>query len=401
MAWRFVPLCELGKVTTGSTPKSTESAESEERVPFVTPSDLGSSEPIVSANRSLNSSDAAKARLIPRDSVLVCCIGATIGKVGIAGTELVTNQQINSVTFSERLIIPRFGMHALRFYKSMIISSASVTTMPIVNKTRFERLEIPVPPLEVQHDIADALDRAEGLRLKRRESVALIDELARSVFREMFGDMASNARGWDDSRALGEVASVTSGITKGRKAPSAPLRPVPYMAVVNVQDMHLDLSVIKEIEVTESEIERYRLRRDDLLLTEGGDPDKLGRGTLWSEELPECIHQNHIFRVRLNDGSRVHPVYLNWLVSSEWGRQYFLRSAKQTTGIASINATQLKNFPLLVPPLGAQEEFAARLSQISDLKKLQSSHFSQLGTLFRSIQDRAFRGELWAKNPEA
>ena len=166
------------------------------------------------------------------------------------------------------------------------------------------------------------------------------------------------------------------------------------MAVANVQDKRLNLSAVKEIDATAAEIAKYRLKRNDLLLTEGGDPDKLGRGTLWREELPLAIHQNHIFRVRLHEDAEIHPAFLNWLVASERGRRYFLRSAKQTTGIASINATQLKNFPLLMPPLELQRTYAERLAKLEAEKVLQRTQLVRLDSLLASLQYRAFRGEL-------
>jgi type I restriction enzyme S subunit len=165
------------------------------------------------------------------------------------------------------------------------------------------------------------------------------------------------------------------------------------MAVVNVQDRALDLSVIKTIEATEDEIDRYRLLPNDLLLTEGGDPDKLGRGTLWNSELPECIHQNHIFRVRITSPD-IHPLFLNWLVGSQRGKRYFLRSAKQTTGIASINMTQLRSFPMLFPPLVLQLEFARRIAVTENLKGTYRTSLAKLETLFAALQQRAFDGEL-------
>lgn len=166
------------------------------------------------------------------------------------------------------------------------------------------------------------------------------------------------------------------------------------MAVLNVQERRLNLSVVKTIEATESEIERYRLAENDLLLTEGGDPDKLGRGTPWRKEIRECIHQNHIFRVRIHQEHAVDPVFLNWLVSSERGRQYFLNSAKQTTGIASINSSQLKQFPLLLPPPGLQKEFARRVGELDTHKERLLAHNAELDALFASLQYRAFLGEL-------
>lgn len=255
------------------------------------------------------------------------------------------------------------------------------------------KLEIPLPPLAEQRRIAEVLDKTEALRAKRRAALAQLDSFTESLFLDLFGDPATNPKGWTDTLTLGDIADIVSGITKGRKVSGEAVREVPYLAVVNVQDKALNLSSVKTIEATSSEITRYKLIKNDLLLTEGGDPDKLGRGTLWNDELPECIHQNHIFRVRLTS-SELDPLFLNWLVGSQRGKKYFLRSAKQTTGIASINMTQLRGFPLLVPPIALQREFARRVAAVEELKKAHQASLAELDALFASLQHRAFRGEL-------
>jgi len=160
--------------------------------------------------------------------------------------------------------------------------------------------------------------------------------------------------------SLDELCEITSGITKGRKPPVEPLREVPYMAVINVQDGRLNLETVKTILASSSEIERYQLLPGDLLLTEGGDPDKLGRGTVWNAEIEVCIHQNHIFKVRAASPF-IDIGYLSRLVASPDGKAYFLSKAKQTTGIASINLTQLRSFPVHFPPLNEQRRIAAKL----------------------------------------
>lgn len=259
-----------------------------------------------------------------------------------------------------------------------------------INQKVVEGIRIPVPPIEEQRRLTAVLDQADELRAKRRKSIALLDDLAQSIFYDSFSEETKFQAGC----RLQDVAEIVSGITKGRKVlAGVPLRTVPYLAVANVQDMRLNLSSVKTIDASAGEIERYRLRRDDLLLTEGGDPDKLGRGTLWGEEMPEVIHQNHIFRVRLLD-RRVNPVFLNWYIGSSFGKAYFLRSAKQTTGIASINSTQLKNFPLRLPPIREQEEFAEKIAEIRDARVLCMAHLRTLEEAFSSLQARAFRGEL-------
>jgi len=258
---------------------------------------------------------------------------------------------------------------------------------------RCRDLEMPLPPLLEQRRIAAILDQADALRAKRREALAQLDSLTQSIFIEMFGDPVANPLGWPETLKLGAVADIASGVTKGRKIGDVPTRIVPYLAVANVQDKALSLSGVKEIEATEPEIGRYRLFRNDLLLTEGGDPDKLGRGTLWNDELPECIHQNHIFRVRLTSRALL-PLFLNWLVGSTRGKKYFLRSAKQTTGIASINMTQLREFPLLLPPVSLQQTFAARIQAVESLRATHRAALAELDALFASLQHRAFAGQL-------
>ena len=254
-------------------------------------------------------------------------------------------------------------------------------------------MAIPLPPLSEQQRIAGVLDMAEALRAKRRAALAQLDTLTQSIFFDMFGDPVTNPKGWPETKTLGESAEIVSGVTKGRKLDGKATRVVPYLAVVNVQDRALNLTVVKNIEATEEEIRRYRLKTNDLLLTEGGDPDKLGRGTLWGDELPECIHQNHIFRVRLTS-EKLNPLFLNWLIGSQRGKRYFFQSAKQTTGIASINMTQLRAFPLLLPPLVLQREFAHRIAAVEKLQSAHRDSLAELDALFASLQHRAFRGEL-------
>lgn len=293
------------------------------------------------------------------------------------------------------LLDRRYLLHFLRQPTMVAFASARSVgiNLPRLSPSVLETFPVPLPPLPEQRRIAAILDQAEGLRAKRRAALAKLESLTQSVFLDMFGDPVANPHSWPEDTFLGEVADIMSGITKGRKLEGAPTREVPYLAVVNVQDRRLNLDTVKTIEATEAEVRRYQLKFGDLLLTEGGDPDKLGRGSLWSEEVAECIHQNHIFRVRLTD-PRVTPLFLNWLIGSERGKRYFLKSAKQTTGIASINLRQLRAFPLLMPPLALQEQFARAMDCVAALRAQIQEARATLDELFASLQHRAFRDEL-------
>jgi len=161
--------------------------------------------------------------------------------------------------------------------------------------------------------------------------------------------------GWKKT-ALDHLAEVQTGIAKGKPINGAAVT-VPYLRVANVQDGHVDLSVIKEISLKPSEVDRYSLRKGDVLFTEGGDFDKLGRGTVWNGEIEPCLHQNHVFAVRPNP-DRLLPEFLAFQAASQYGRRYFQLSSKQSTNLASINSTQLKQFPVLLPPIPEQRKIA-------------------------------------------
>jgi type I restriction enzyme, S subunit len=165
---------------------------------------------------------------------------------------------------------------------------------------------------------------------------------------------------------LGEVSSISSGVTLGRKKTLEHPVTVPYLRVANVQRGFLTLDVIKTVTIDESEVTRFALKPRDLLITEGGDWDKVGRTAIWRGEIQGCLHQNHIFRVRgvsLEWNEEWVQLYLN----SSVARNYFANAAKQTTNLASINSTQLKRCPIPLPPLSEQRRIVARVAELRNV----------------------------------
>ncbi|GAA6130043.1 restriction endonuclease subunit S [Halopseudomonas sabulinigri] len=307
---------------------------------------------------------------------------------GYATTELVAMRCDLDQVFPDYLAYYLRSPEFLSFANRVVAGAK----MPRMVMSEFWKYEIPLPPLPEQRRIVAMLDKADALRAKRREAITKLDQLLQSVFLEMFGDPVTNPKGWPETKFLGDVADICSGITKGRRT-TDDTQETPYLAVANVQDRHLKLDSVKTIWATDAEIERYRLAVNDLLLTEGGDPDKLGRGALWDGSIRDCIHQNHVFRVRINSPS-ISPIFLNWLVGSARGKRYFLSVSKQTTGIASINMTQLKKFPLLIPPIELQVHFALAVSKIEAHQQELEKARDSAEQLFQSIQQQAFAGTL-------
>lgn len=162
------------------------------------------------------------------------------------------------------------------------------------------------------------------------------------------------------------VFTIRSGLTKGRVHSAKATMELPYLRVANVKGGYLDLTQIKTIEVPVDEVDRYLLRPGDLLLTEGGDWDKLGRSAVWGGEIQPCLHQNHVFCARPID-PRQNSTWFSRYSNSLQGRLYFQACSKQTTNLASINKTQLSNWPVPVPPFLEQNRIVARVDEMMAL----------------------------------
>lgn len=257
-----------------------------------------------------------------------------------------------------------------------------------VPKTFLENYVVNLPDIDTQKSENKILRKVDDLISLCKQQLAKLDELVKARFVEMFGDVLLNSMQWPE-KTLENMADIVSGITKGRKTAEADLQEVPYMAVSNVKDGYIDWTTVKTILATRQEIEQYRLMPDDILMTEGGDPDKVGRGAIIKVPLKNSIHQNHIFRVRL-DEQEILPSFFAEYLRHQKAKRYFLGCAKQTTGIASINMRQLRALPTLVPPLSLQKQFAAFVERVDRQKQTIQQSLEKLELMKKALMQEYF-----------
>ena len=231
---------------------------------------------------------------------------------------------------------------------------------------------LPFPSQDVQRLIANYLDR-ETARIDRliaakERMLALLEEkraalISRVVTRGLDPDAPLKPSGqewlgeipthWGLQR-LKQLAEVRGGLTLGKQY-SGELLEYPYLRVANVQDGYLDLDDVLTVEVPASEAASNLLAKGDVLMNEGGDIDKLGRGCVWRDEIAPCLHQNHVFAVR------PHSVDSDWLAlwtSTLEAKRYFESRAKRSTNLASISGSNIKELPVPLPPI--EEQLAIR-----------------------------------------
>ncbi|KAA0976131.1 restriction endonuclease subunit S [Pseudomonas sp. ANT_J28] len=213
----------------------------------------------------------------------------------------------------------------------------------IAKKTRFIELLCEKRQALITHAVTKGLDPAA----KMKDSGV-----------EWLGDVPEH---WAVKR-LRLIASVQTGIAKGKDNTDKETVQVPYLRVANVQDGYLDLEEVSTIHIPTKDLDRYLLQKGDVLMNEGGDFDKLGRGHVWHGEVEPCIHQNHVFAVRPN---QVQPQWLNTFTSSKAAQFYFMGRSKQSTNLASISSTNLMELSVPVPSDAEQHEILGALSDMT------------------------------------
>lgn len=385
-------MAKLGEVCTivsGSTPKTSVTSYWDGNIKWITPAELNEDTfYIMDSVRHITEEGKEKTGLsyLPAGTVILSS-RAPIGKTAIAGCEMCCNQGFKNLICSDAI----YNEYLYFFLKSKtdyLNSLGRGATFKEISKSIVESIEIPLPEVNQQKEIAEKFKKLEQSISLRKQQLAKLDELVKARFVEMFGDVLLNSMQWPE-KTLENMADIVSGITKGRKTAEADLQEVPYMAVSNVKDGYIDWTTVKTILATRQEIEQYRLMPDDILMTEGGDPDKVGRGAIIKVPLKNSIHQNHIFRVRL-DEQEILPSFFAEYLRHQKAKRYFLGCAKQTTGIASINMRQLRALPTLVPPLSLQKQFAAFVERVDQQKQTVQQSLEKLELMKNALMQEYF-----------
>ena len=378
----YVMLKEVCSINMGQSPDSDSYNENGEGIPFFQGNaDFGDRYPVT------RKWCTAPTKIAKPEDILIS-VRAPIGAMNYAKEECCIGRGLVALTPDKTKVSLEFIFWLLKGKNDELNSKGTGSTFKAIGRKVLEETLVPNIKLEKQIEYSKILEKVHSVIQSRKQELQKLDELTRARFVELFGDMFLNTMSWNEE-PLEEMANVVSGITKGRKLKAQCTTEVPYMAVSNVKDGYIDWTTVKTIEATEQEINQYRLLPEDVLMTEGGDPDKLGRGAIIKEPLENCIHQNHIFRVRLN-ATVILPEFFAEYLRHQKSKRYFLGCAKQTTGIASINMRQLKALPVLLPPLELQNQFADFVKVVDKSKAAVQKALDQAQLLFDSLMQEYF-----------
>jgi type I restriction enzyme S subunit len=411
--WESGRVADVARIYSGGTPSKKNQAYWTGAIPWASPKDL--KRPYLHDTEDHISEEglADGSRLVPAGSLFVVIRGMILGRdvpVSMATVPMAFNQDMKAIVPNRRIdgtfLLYAFG-HFKRALFPEIGTSAHGTRR--IGTSAIEEFKVPLPPLEEQRAISFILRTVQRAKEATEKAIAAACQLKHSLMRHLFSygpvpveqadqiqlketDFGSVPQGWNAAR-LSECAVVQTGVAKGRKLNGTDTVKVPYLRVANVQDGYLDLSEMKTIEIRRSELSRYSLQPGDVVLTEGGDFDKLGRGFIWNDEVPGCVHQNHIFAVRA-DRRLLIPEFLAYQTQSTYGKAYFLSVAHKTTNLACINTTKLKGFPVLLPPKNEQHEIVEALRAVDRKIAREESRQRSLEAMFGSLLHHLMTGRL-------
>jgi type I restriction enzyme S subunit len=329
--------------------------------------------------------DYTGAKLCKDGDLVINTMWAWMGALGVSSTTGIVSPAYGVYRQFQQRLRPRYmdwlfrtPMYVAEYTRrSTGVNSSRLRLYP----DRFLDMPVVIPSIEDQDRIVAFLDQktaeVDAAIAKKERLIELLAEqrgiqINQAVTRGLQPNVALRDSGVEwlgvipqhwESVPLKHVSAVQSGLTLGKNyAQLRGAKRYPYLRVANVQDGYIDLSEVTEITMPVREARNYLLRTGDILVTEGGDIDKLGRGNCWYGEIEDCLHQNHVFAVRVL--CKVRPEFVSLITSVPYARRYFTTTANKTTNLASTNKTKLGNLPLLVPPLQEQDAILAHCHDV-------------------------------------
>jgi type I restriction enzyme S subunit len=329
-----------------------------------------------------------------KDDILLS-VRAPVGPTNLSPGTVCIGRGLAAIRPNKNIIL-KYLLYYFRHYEAQLSIFGTGTTFRAITQSVVKNILIPVPSIPEQQRIVARIEELFSELDKGIETLQ-ITKAQLAIYRQAVLTDAYPKMTESNTVTLDSIADISGGITKGRDLSSQKVIRLPYLRVANVQNGYLDLREMKTIELKTSEKEKYLLRHGDVLYTEGGDRDKLGRGTIWRNEIEDCVHQNHIFKARL-DRSRALPLYVaHWSMTTS-ARNYFYSKGKQSVNLASINKTMLSALRLPLPSIDDQkriiQEIESRLSVCDSIESTIDGAFKQAEALRQSILKQAFEGRL-------
>lgn len=392
---KIVKLKDIAKITTGKTPSTKDKGNFSGIIPFVKPPDLGNSTPVTKTTEYLSPQGAKSANILPKNSIMICCIGS-LGKVGIAGSDLATNQQINSLTFDPTLVNYKFGYYFALTLVKQLKQMANSAVVPIVNKSAFSNLDFKLIPLDSQNHIVKILDEADALRQKRKQAIALLDDYLKAVFLDMFGDPVKNSKGWETTCINHVIKEIVAGWSANGEDRQKLQNEYGVLKISSVTYGSFNPQEYKA--VNSAEISNKKLvypKKGSILFGRANTRELVGASCIVADDYNDLFLPDKLWEIII-DTSKVNPVFFQKNISNTKWRNELAKKATGTSGsMLNISMDKFRNSQIIVPPMEMQIKFSEIALKIGYIKNKMLIQDEKLEVHFQALLQKAFNGELY------
>lgn len=277
-------------------------------------------------------------------------------------------------------------------YRKTVSKLAEGANINNLRNEHFDELLIPLPPLEEQKRIAEILDAADRLRRLRREARKLTDTFLQSVFIEMFGEPASNPKGWpivqiEDVVSLAQYGTSEKSNTEGKGYPVLGMGNITY-------DGRLQLSNLSHVDLPSSELEKLKLTSGDIIFNRTNSTELVGKCTYWNQSI-DAVLASYLVKLKLTE--ELSSVFFTTLLNTSYFKKLFQERCKKAVGQSNISPTLLKEFKVYLPPLNKQQDFERLAQKANVIRQREAEAERQAELNFQSLLNQAFNGELSEK----
>lgn len=380
---------EFAEVISGSTPKTNIEEYWNGEFSWITPAEIKEdSKYIFNTSRTLTKEgiNSCSLRELRKNTVLLTS-RAPIGKVAIVGKAMYCNQGFKNLICNENIVNPEYIYYWLSSQTEYLNSLGRGATFKEISKKIVEDIEIPIPELDNQNKIVEILKKSEKLIDKRKEQIEALDELVKSQFIEMFGDVISNKKNYP----IKKLDEITSIITDGtHQTPTYVDKGYIFLSSKNVTTGKINWDDVKYIpeELHIKLNKRLEPKLNDILLAKNGTT---GVAALVDRE---CIFDIYVSLALIRFNSNINPVFMLYMINSDGCRHQFNSSLKGI-GVPNLHLSEIRKTKVLLPPIELQNQFADFVKQVDKLKFEMEKSLKQLEDNFNSLMQRAFKGELF------
>jgi len=310
--------------------------------------------------------------------------------VDTQGYIVLLNQRVGKLLNKNKSRIDdRYIKYALRlpqlrgYYKKFASGGLQIN----ISKDQILNFEVPILAYSEQIKVITILDKAQSLVDKRKEQIEACDELMKSLFYEMFGDPGTNPMKWPE----GTIRDIVSEVKYGTSKPAVEGGKYKYLRMNNITyNGFLDVSNLKYIDIPDKEIEKCIVRNGDVLFNRTNSKELVGKTCVFDLDEPMVI-AGYIIRVRMNE--KALPEYLSAILNSKYGKETLYGMCKAIVGQANINAQELQDIRVFIPPIELQKKYVKFTKQVDKLKFEMEQSLKELENNFNSLMQRAFKGE--------